>query len=217
MRGSAEVRVSVDQGGPVRQIEMQQQITVFERWISVSAGFDHSCGVTLRRDVYCWGTPDNGLGLGTGTTAGALKPALVFGGLKFSTVSAGRDHACGLLLESGLAYCWGFNTWGTVGNNTQFDQLTAVPVSFGRTFRSITAGLFYTCGATDGDVVLCCGYDRLGQLGDFAPPALRPVPDPIIACDARGFRCALTPVPVRTTILAPPVALTSVSAGRLWT
>lgn len=216
-RGTVEVQVSVDQGGPFHQGELKQQIPVFERWVAASAGVDHTCGVTIRRDAYCWGAPDNGLGLGTGTSAGALVPATVFGGLKFSTVSAGRDHACGLLLATGLAYCWGFNVWGPVGNNTQFDQLTAVPVLVGRTFRSITAGLFYTCGATPGDVVYCWGYDRLGQLGDFAPPALRPVPDPLIACDPRGFRCALTPVPVRTTTLGPPVALTAVSAGRLWT
>jgi alpha-tubulin suppressor-like RCC1 family protein len=217
-RGAALVTAAVEGDGPFKAIDYAGTIVVEERWISVSAGFDHTCGLTIDHDAYCWGTPAGGLGLGNGRTTGSLIPVSVFGGLKFSNVSAGRDHSCGLVLGSGLAYCWGFNRYGAVGNNSQFDQLTPVQVSFGRTFKSISAGLFYTCGVTHTNAAHCWGFHRLGQLGDFAPPAQRPIPDPVLSdCDGDGSRCALTPVPVRTTTFAPSaLEFLEAVAGQLW-
>ena len=84
---------------------------------SVSAGSFHSCGTTTGGLGFCWGSNSDGQ-LGNGTTNSAPTPSAVAGGLSFAAVSAfGRWHSCGLTTAS-LAYCWGFNDWGQVGNGT---------------------------------------------------------------------------------------------------
>jgi alpha-tubulin suppressor-like RCC1 family protein len=86
----------------------------------VSAGGFHSCGLTSDNRAYCWGhnepsTYADGSGeLGDGTTISRLTPVAVFGGLHFRVVSAGTQHTCGVTTDS-LAYCWGLNTFGSLG------------------------------------------------------------------------------------------------------
>ena len=53
----------------------------------------------------------------------------VAGGLRFESVSAGRDHTCGLTVE-GRAYCWGAGSSGQLGTGTEADHLAPVEVVF---------------------------------------------------------------------------------------
>src|SRR5439155_5913141 len=93
----------------------------------VSAGWEHSCGVTTGGSAYCWGLNDSGQ-LGndsTSTICGALEapepprlrypcgrvPRLVEGGLTFTSVQAGGHFTCGLAV-TGDAYCWGYGLDG---------------------------------------------------------------------------------------------------------
>jgi alpha-tubulin suppressor-like RCC1 family protein len=104
----------------------------FER---VSAGVLHTCGETTLNQAYCWG--DNALGqLGNGTNTGpetchyrpcSTRPVAVAGGRFFKQVSAGVWHACGT--TAAAAYCWGYNSFGQVGDGTTTDRLTPVPVA----------------------------------------------------------------------------------------
>src|SRR5439155_1454380 len=55
--------------------------------IRLSAGFNHTCGVTTGGAAYCWGYNGSGQ-LGNGTTASGLTPVAVSGGLSFATVTA---------------------------------------------------------------------------------------------------------------------------------
>jgi len=188
------ITATVNRPGFAREA-FSRKITVMERWISIGAGWNHTCAVAISGAVYCWGS---GL-LGDGTTIGSATPSRVAGGFEFDSVSAG-SHTCGTLRGTGLAYCWGNNRYGEVGNNTQFDQLTPDQVSLGQTFQSMSAGAQYSCGVASTGIAYCWGFNRLDQLGDFAPPAQRPFPDPILAnCDGMNSKCALTPVPVRST------------------
>ncbi len=75
---------------------------------------------TTGGDGYCWGANTNGQ-LGNGTTTPSPTPTPIAGGLGFATVSAfGSWHSCGLS-SAGVAYCWGYNGWGQVGDGTTFD------------------------------------------------------------------------------------------------
>jgi alpha-tubulin suppressor-like RCC1 family protein len=96
-------------------------------WFStVSAGGEHTCGVTTSDRAYCWGM--NALGqLGDGTTTGRLKPVAVAGGLSFLQVIPGATHSCGVTMEN-RAYCWGKNLYGQVGDGTGGPELTTANV-----------------------------------------------------------------------------------------
>ena len=83
----------------------------------VTVGEAHSCGEAKSKRAYCWGTNANGQ-LGDGTTVNRqLSPVPVVGGLSFAQLSAGGFHTCGKTVAS-LAYCWGTNFDGTLGDGT---------------------------------------------------------------------------------------------------
>ena len=84
----------------------------------VTAGVAHSCGETTGHAVYCWG--DNKYGeLGDATNIDRSTPVALAGGLAFAQVSAegGGVHTCGKT-RAGLAYCWGLNNAGQLGEGT---------------------------------------------------------------------------------------------------
>ncbi len=101
---------------------------------------------------------------GKSGTASATVKALVF-----ASVSAGGFHTCGVTTD-GDAYCWGWNGWGQLGNNTASvgPGTTPDPVAGGLTFTSVSAGGFHTCGVTTDGTTYCWGRNEDGQLGNPA-------------------------------------------------
>src|SRR5438132_14428751 len=88
---------------------------------ALSAGAVQTCGVTTGGQAYCWGDNLEGR-LGTGgsfLTARQwdTKPSAVAGDLKFTMISAGDYHSCGVAID-GAVYCWGGNAEGQLGNST---------------------------------------------------------------------------------------------------
>ncbi len=138
------------------------------RFLMVSAGFDHSCGVTTQNQVYCWGGNARGQ-LGDGSFHDRSTPVLVSGqpplSLRFRFVSAGYVHTCAIHL-SDSAWCWGNNDNGRLGDGTTTERLTPTPVTGGLLFRRIAAGGFHTCGVTTDSRAYCWGRNEQGQLGD---------------------------------------------------
>ena len=93
----------------------------------ISAGSFHSCGIVAAGDGYCWGSGFYGQ-LGDGTGTDSPTPTLIAGALSFAAVSAfGRYHSCGFT-AAGVAYCWGYNGWGQLGDGTGYDAYAPVQV-----------------------------------------------------------------------------------------
>jgi alpha-tubulin suppressor-like RCC1 family protein len=137
-------------------------------FIQISVGSAYACGVTSDHRAFCWG--DNASGaLGKGSTSSVddftTKPVPVAGGLHFKMVSAGYVSNCGLTLDD-LAYCWGANGAGQLGDGTRTSRNQPVPVSGGRAYRQIKAGRQHTCAVTFADVAYCWGANAFGQLGN---------------------------------------------------
>lgn len=134
--------------------------------ISITAGGFHTCALTDSGGVKCWGYGLYGqVGVGdqdqhetpvdvSGLTAGVVD------------VSAGLYHTCALLTD-GSAQCWGYGLYGQLGNDSDADQLTPVPVNdLPVDAQRVHAGAFHTCVLTTGGGVRCWGANVVGQLGD---------------------------------------------------
>ena len=87
---------------------------------SISAGSSHTCAVTADGVAYCWGSNDSGQ-LGNPNTHDncsegvcSRRPQAVAGDLRFTGISAGASHTCGVT-TSGVVYCWGSNDDGQLG------------------------------------------------------------------------------------------------------
>jgi alpha-tubulin suppressor-like RCC1 family protein len=85
--------------------------------------------------------------------------------LSFRQISAGSVHTCGVS-TGGLAYCWGDNSAGQLGDGTHTRSLRLVPVTGGNQFVQISAGHLQTCGVTRENRAYCWGSNSWGQLGD---------------------------------------------------
>lgn len=135
----------------------------------ISAGDSHSCGLNALGTAYCWG--ENGSGqLGNGVTGGtSLVPVAVSTSLKFSSIVTGNIHSCALSL-SGIAYCWGNNFAGRLGDGTTFSSNTPVlvadPAGGPKSYSSISASNGHTCVVSLNRDAYCWGDNGNGQLGN---------------------------------------------------
>lgn len=136
---------------------------------AISAGLDHTCGLTIEGAAYCWGNNfygqfGNGTNLNSSTT-----PVAVTNGLTFKLLAAGGNYTCGLTTD-GEAYCWGLNVSGQFGNGTTVSSTVPVPTSGGLTFASISVQGAQTCGVTTIGEGYCWG--RNSSSGSFGNGSL---------------------------------------------
>jgi alpha-tubulin suppressor-like RCC1 family protein len=139
---------------------------------AISAGAAHTCALTSDGAAYCWGYQGNGrLGDGVVATTNQTTPALVTGFTDGVTqISAGQAHTCAV--KSGVAYCWGSQSNGRVGNGTSTGSvgtpsavLTSGALS-GKTVTGISAGSSQSCAVTSDGGAYCWGNGSSGRLGD---------------------------------------------------
>jgi alpha-tubulin suppressor-like RCC1 family protein len=97
-----------------------------------------TCGVTTSNEAWCWGSNDQGqLGAassetctfqGLGNYACSSTPLRVSGGVSFTSLAVGLNHVCAVS-SGGIAYCWGDNSGGQLGDGTMVDSSAPVEVS----------------------------------------------------------------------------------------
>ena len=109
-------------------------------WSKVSAGKNHNLGLTSTSIAYAWGNNVSGR-LGDNTSSNRASPVTVVGGItNWSQVSAGRYHSLGLA-STGIAYGWGRNSNGQLGDGTTSSRLSPVTVIGGLTnWNQVSAG-----------------------------------------------------------------------------
>ena len=130
----------------------------------ITAGDSHLCAIRAG-DAYCWGHGKYGE-LGNGDTNPREVPTQVIGlpvG-KVTDIEAGEVATCAI--ADGVAYCWGKNEAGQLGDGTYADNETPQQVlGIVGTPTSITTGQDHACALTDDGSVFCWGHDDGGALG----------------------------------------------------
>ena len=133
------------------------------RFVRISAGFSHTCALTVSGKAYCWGY-DNYYQLGMRLNDNPPGfPLAVPGGHLFKSISTGWLYTCGITLD-GRAYCWGGSYYGAVGPIPQNYTCDGVPCVEGpnlaggsNRFQDVVAGDTYTCGRLIDQNILCWG------------------------------------------------------------
>ena len=131
----------------------------------IAAGSTHTLALDGPGTLSGWGANNQGQ-LGDGTTTQRTSPSPV------PTIpdvpvllDGGSNHSCAIL-PGGYASCWGYNSFGQVGDgtNTQRTKPVIIPsLSSGVTW--IAAGGNHTCAVVNGGVQ-CWGSNSNGQLGE---------------------------------------------------
>ena len=129
--------------------------------VQIGAGGHKTCALTSDGSAYCWG--DNLYGqVGDGTTTARTTPVAVstagaLAGKTIIQITGAYNHTCALSSE-GLAYCWGYNSYGNLGDGTTTQRTVPTAVSTtgalsGQFLTNISVGQLFTiataspCGA----------------------------------------------------------------------
>jgi alpha-tubulin suppressor-like RCC1 family protein len=176
-RPSSPVTLGDSLGGP------------FPTFRQLAVGRNHACGVTLARQLLCWGTGNAALGATTPTLITEVNSVA-----STAAVATGEIHTC-VLDIGGKIRCAGENQRGELGrptsgdpvldtlrtgtNPTVLDSISDPLVGFvgGLRYSAVTAGQLHTCafprfdptrttGVTNTMRPLCWGDNTAGQLGN---------------------------------------------------
>ena len=166
------VRLVTDNGRPVANTAVH--------WRTVEGGGSVD-SVETRTDSDGRASADWTLGNDTGrqtllASAGNASLAIhATGTTRVAAVTAGFRHTCALT-TSGVAFCWGDNSQGQLGNGTLASGATPVPIATSVRFRELAAAWSHTCGITIVGESLCWGDNSIGQAGIPATRAATPTP-----------------------------------------
>lgn len=97
------------------------QRTIGTSWDKVYVGVRHACALDTQGYRYCWGSNRYGqLGLGDlvqRNTPEALQiPMIGQEGTTWESLAVGNVHTCGIRVYNQSLACWGYNSYGQLGN-----------------------------------------------------------------------------------------------------
>jgi len=161
----SSVPVAVDAGGVLAGKALTQ----------LTVGNEYTCALDSGGAAYCWGSNPSG-NLGDGSTSDSSVPVAVdtggaLAGRRLTQITAAGFHTCALD-SAGVAYCWGGNIFGELGDGSTTDSASPVAVDVtgalaGQTLTQIAAaGEFHTCALDRSGSAYCWGLNNAGQLGD---------------------------------------------------
>jgi alpha-tubulin suppressor-like RCC1 family protein len=166
----------------------------------ISAGADHSCGVTTDARAFCWG--HNDWRQFAATTPGfSTSPVQVAGGMSFTSITAGSGFTCAVA-TSAAGYCWGASGLGQLGDGSKIsygNTFSATPLLVATTsaLRTIEGGLSYACALSTTGQALCWGGNG-GRLGNGPTGTDSSIPVAVAGSQTfaslssgNGFNCAV--------------------------
>lgn len=126
--------------------------------VQVAVGTYHSCAISKRGRLQCWGYNYYGqLGNGqTGSEATSASPVNTKGLRNVAHVDLAEEHSCAVT-ENGRAYCWGQDGYGNLGGENRGDQSEPQQVANLTDATHVALGDTFSCAATEAGGVYCWG------------------------------------------------------------
>lgn len=147
------------------------QVMIPDNITAIVSGTAHTLALSQQGYIWAWGNNNQGqLGIGS-ISQEIIKPTrLTFPkGENITCISAGTLHSAAVSL-SGIAYVWGSNLFGQLGNLGTFQTIARTPVAIGRdkfdgdSAVAIQCGEYHTMVATE-LAAYTFGLNSQGQLG----------------------------------------------------
>ncbi|HYW32036.1 MAG TPA: Ig-like domain-containing protein, partial [Gemmatimonas sp.] len=161
------------------------------KYRSITAATMHSCDIASGGVAYCWGLNSTDARLGDANIGDGnfrSTPFKVPGDRHYNQLVTFARFTCGLKTD-GKVWCWGSNSWGTLGDgsNRNFSSVP-VQVAGNSTFTTIAAGADHACGITTANAMVCWGHNDWGQFGINNTSS----PDfPVVAAGGMQFRAVM--------------------------
>jgi alpha-tubulin suppressor-like RCC1 family protein len=136
-------------------------------WKFVSCGGFHTVAIAGSNGLaYAWGLNNYGQ-LGTGNRTNYSIPTSVSSTISWAAVACGIYYTVAIAGSNGLAYAWGDNTYGQLGNNSTTSYSVPTSVSSATSWKSIQAGDYHamTVQGSNG-LVYGWGQNTSGELGN---------------------------------------------------
>ena len=133
-------------------------------WSAVSAGNNHTVGITNEGTLYAWGFNSNSQ-LGDGTTINKSSPVLVSttAGV-WSNVSSGMLYS-EAINNSGELYAWGADTNGQLGDAGGVNRISPAKIGT-NSWIKVSTGVFNTTAIDTTGNLYAWGINTFGNLGD---------------------------------------------------
>lgn len=168
-------------------------------FVQLAAGDGYTCGITGAGAAWCWGNNATG-SLGDGSTTSRATPVQVSGNRTFVRIAAAgqfdntANHTCALD-TGGVAFCWGDNGDGQLGDSSFTGHSAPNPVSGGLRFSEIATGGTSACGVTTGGDIACWGSFAAQNSPTLLPGGVKFTQltmgdDFVCGRTAAGWRCA---------------------------
>jgi len=142
--------------------------------IEIAGGIYHSLALDSDGKVYSWGLNDKGqLGDDSTTQRNAPVAVNVAGVLSGKTIEAitALENSSLVIDSDGVAYSWGYNAYGQLGDNSITTRHLPVAVNVAgvlsdKVLTKINGGGDHTLAVDEDDVFYSWGYNYFGQLGN---------------------------------------------------
>jgi len=168
----------IDTSVPTQVFSNPTEPALSVNWLHVSAGLQHTCAIDTNHALHCWGAnPTYGPLLGTDSpNANEIAPYFV-DDLIWLTVSAGRNHSCGIIQNdpaSQTLRCWGINSTGQLGLGDDFDAIYPTNIAsidinqnpLPTQWKTVNVYDSNSCAIDINNKLWCWGSNNNFQLGD---------------------------------------------------
>ena len=141
--------------------------------VDVGVGYDNTCVLFDDGGIMCWGKDNEGQNGDGGSNLPTSSPGSNVAlpeERSAVSLSVGAQHSCAVLDNASLV-CWGWNGYGTIGDNTTTNAHVPVFVELpnGAKVIDVDAGIHHTCAVLENQTVNCWGRNWLRTVGGEGP------------------------------------------------